>query len=351
MNIAKILYKDDRNALLAFNGEFDKNYRKIPAVVEIRELLNEASNVAKKTPPKVSRSEKELAWESAEKTDIYDVLYHLKSLADRQTHNPRKNRSREGNKRSEYTIGKSYRKFLMLAFLCCIPPDRQEFLRNLEIGESFVWGEIRFNEVIPAEKMKDPSKARWVLGATDGKTYEDYGFQPYYLPNHEFFDGTYLYDYVNRWIEHFRPIYKPKTSHLFFKIQANIPLDHHSVYDIIRRTIEGFTGSAIGPHYLRTLFNSYLSNYQVQPQLKTNMRKRQMRHSDEIAEECYVIPDVEIIDQPTWDFMQDLLMRSGDKNLSPNTLSKNLKEVLKLIPSLTTEEREITIRACGAIGV
>ena len=323
LNVAKFLYRNERRSDTRHG--YDEDYKGIPAVQEIRKLCNKYRKEAKSSQPVIPRSQKTIPWldedDSQTLPDIYDVLLHLKSLADAKKTNPPKTASPSGKKsffrieREPQAISKNYHKFLILAFFCVLPPARQQVVRNLIIGESFVWGEIVREEVIDASQMLDPSKARWIIGLRHGKTFTNYGFHPYYLPNHKFPDGTFLYDYMNRWVNEYRILLEPKTAHLFIGPRTQIGLTTSGVYDLVRNVIEGFTGMAVGPHELRRLFNSYIENGHINPQLKTNMRNRQMTQSDEIAKEVYTTSDAEKIDRPMMELFQNIINTKGKINV------------------------------------
>jgi hypothetical protein len=347
LNVAKFLYRNERRS--DTRQGYDEDYKGIPAVQEIRKLCNKYRKEAKSSQPVVPRSKKTIPWldedDSQTLPDIYDILLHLKSLTNAKKRNLVKTAYQSEKKRSyrknrtPLAISKNYYRFLILAFFCVLPPARQQVLRNLVIGESFVWGEIVGEEVIDASQMLDPSKARWIIGLRHGKTFTTYGFHPYYLPNHQFPDGTFLYDYMNKWVDEYRILLEPKTDHLFIGPMTQIELTPEVVYKMVRRIIEGLTGMAVGPHELRRLFNSHIENGHVNPQLKTNMRNRQMTQSDEIAKEVYTTSDAEKIDRPMNDFFQGMISTKGKINVIIPDLPPRYLTTVDLWGILTPEQK------------
>ncbi|MBW4549185.1 MAG: hypothetical protein KME25_32990 [Symplocastrum torsivum CPER-KK1] len=338
LNIAKFLYQEERK--VDSRKGYDVAYKGIPAVEEIRKLINENTKKVKQQDPVIPKSKKAIPWHEVDENirDIYDVLIHLKTLADTERLNRYRNR-RIGKKRSTTAIAGNYQRFLLYAFFCVMPPARQQILRSLIIGESFVLGQIIGKEVIDARQMADPSKARWVIGMRNGKTFDTYGFNPYYLPNHQFFDGTFLYDYVNKWVHEYRSLLAPKTNHLFFGLRNKKPLTPTSVYRTVRSATEGFTGKSVNPHEMRRLFNSHIENLHVAPQLKTNMRNRQMAQSDKIAKEVYTTPDAEKIDAPMNQFFQDMISKKGKTNLTIPDLPPHGLNVVDLWAAMLPEQK------------
>jgi hypothetical protein len=350
LNVAKFLYRDERSDTLQ---GYDDDYKRIPAVQEIRKLSNKYRKESKSSQPAIPRSQKTIPWFDEDNSknilDVYDVLLHLKSRADAKKQNPLQITYPSGKKhfirkdRQLTAIAKSCYRFLIFAFFSVIPPARQQVLRNLIIGESFIWGEIVEEEVIEASQMTNPNKARWIIGLRDGKTFSTYGFHPYYLPNHEFPDGTFLYDYINKWIDEYRKTLKPKTNHLFVGPFTKIGLTRDAIYEIVRGIIEGLTGMAVGPHELRRLFNSYIENGHVNPQLKTNMRNRQMTQSDKIAKEVYTTVDADKIDRPMNDFFQNLISKKGKINVTiPDLPPRGVNEV-DLWGVMTPEQKALIL--------
>jgi CRISPR/Cas system-associated endonuclease Cas3-HD len=343
LNIAKFLYQEERK--VDSRKGYDLEYKGIPAVEEIRKLINENGKQVKKQEPAIPKGKKTIPWHEVDENtpDIYDVLLHLKTLADTE----RRNRCRKeciGTKRSTAVIAGSYQRFLLYAFFCVMPPARQQIIRSLIIGESFVLGQIIGKEVIDARQMADPAKAQWVIGMRNGKTFDTYGFNPYYLPNHQFPDETFLYDYIDKWVHEYRSTLAPKTNHLFFGLKSKESLTAISVYQTVRAATEGFTGKSVNPHEMRRLFNSYIENLHVAPQLKTNMRNRQMAQSDKIAKEVYTTPDAEKIDAPMNKFFQDMISKKGKTNLTIPDLPPRGLNVVDLWAAMTPEQKSAFLK-------
>jgi hypothetical protein len=94
------LYRNERRSDTRHG--YDEDYKGIPAVQEIRKLCNKYRKEAKSSQPVIPRSQKTIPWldedDSQTLPDIYDVLLHLKSLADAKKTNPPKTASPSGKK-------------------------------------------------------------------------------------------------------------------------------------------------------------------------------------------------------------------------------------------------------------
>ncbi|MFM7437828.1 MAG: hypothetical protein ACKO2V_04390 [Snowella sp.] len=105
-------------------------------------------------------------------------------------------------KRSKKFIAKDLQRFLMLGFLSVVPPLRRRTLAELELDRTLVHGIETESGFIPRDKMQNPAEAIFYYDMLpdDYKTGKTYGNYFVSIPNYRFKDGSYFYDYLNKWL-------------------------------------------------------------------------------------------------------------------------------------------------------
>jgi hypothetical protein len=269
INTAKYLYNDKTSD--------PRQYRDIPIILLLRKQMRSLRQTEGKAAPRIAFEAKSLPW-----TATYQVLLQLKQEADTVVLHqvaPRRTGGIAAFPRKTKGTGRSHMRFLLLAFFVLIPPVRSRTIRELELGRTLVWGGLQDGRVVPPERLPDPAQAQWFIHLKPqdyktGATYQDYVGA---VPNTSFSDGTCLYDYLERWIKVYRPLFQPQHQLLFMKHNGD-PLSKDDLNGIVRRFFFKFTGIPVTPKELRPMYVTYLRNQRAS-EAELDAAARAMQHS------------------------------------------------------------------------
>lgn len=202
-------------------------------------------------------------------------------------------------KRSKKCIAKDLQRFLMLCFLCVVPPLRRRTLAELELGRTLVHGIETESGFIPRDKMQNPAEAIFYYDMLpdDYKTGKTYGNYFVSIPNYRFKDGSYFYDYLNKWLyEEYRDellLNGQIHQHLFVRFNNNkkgdligdpIAITSYSV--IIADLTKKFAGIEIRPQMFRAIYRTHYVNIGASPDVLESLAFF-MQHSPETAAKVY----------------------------------------------------------------
>ena len=254
-----------------------------PILLHLKLLAKTEKEKGQNAPRAVPIEKKFVSYE-----EVLQVVVELKKRADQQE----RVAGRRGTKirfgpRSPQEMARACSRFLMIAFLSVFPPDRQQLLRDLEIGTSFVRGCFGAGNVFtPEDEMDDPSQARWCFNLTKYKTHKTYGNVKITVPNYSFGDGTTLYDYIDLWLNQYRSLLNPKGNWLFVRHREGDKWEDTDVHGMIVKVFHRYTGKSVNPHMLRHIFNTYLEETNASKDVKTASRKM-MKQSDKMGSTKY----------------------------------------------------------------
>ena len=267
VNVTKYLYKNQID---------ESNIETIPPILlKLKALRRVEEKGARNSPRAVPIEKKFIEYE-----EVLRVVVELKKLADQK-------KRTDNRPRVPSAIASAYSRFLMISFLSLLPPDRQQFIRELEIGTSFARGCFGRGDIfIPEAQMSDPSQAGWCINLTKYKTHKTYGDCKITLPNYSFGDGTNLYDYVDLWLNHYRALFKPKGNWLFVRRYEGDKWTNESVHGMVVTVFHRRALKPVNPHMLRHIFNTHLEESHAPITVKSASRKF-MKQSDKVAESSY----------------------------------------------------------------
>jgi hypothetical protein len=278
IRLAKFLYKNQTDKGM------HKHYEDIPVVNRLKIFAIDIQERGSKAPV-VPHSKKFLKW-----TEIQVVLEKLRFEADLEENwfwHKRSNKY-EPHKRRITAVATCYQRFLMLAFLVLIPPDRQRTFRELKIGNNLMFGTFEDRRFIPQERMENPSDAKWYifLGEDEYKTWDTYGEWYVPVPNTIFLNGKVFYQYIERWINELREVFKPNHDYFFTGKYTKKSLNTHQFYQVIRAIFVRFTGIPVNPHELRHIYSTHLRDIRA-TQAEIASSAFIMKHSEKTASEKY----------------------------------------------------------------
>lgn len=227
-----------------------KDYRDIPIIEELRELLRAANKRIKNTPKVADENKKWLDW-----SEYLAAVERLKEECAL--------RLDCGQRRSDKAIAWSYQRYLIAAFLAYMPPDRQRTLRELELGRTLI---------------KDRDKWFINLGVDDYKTGKVYGEQISEVPE-------IIYPELEEWLNKWRLAFNPKHNFVFSRGNGK-PMNEESIYTLFTSMMCRLTGKRTNPHLVRAMA---ITHFQRSGATDAEMEALAlaMKHSREMQREVY----------------------------------------------------------------
>lgn len=251
IGLAKFIYLDETD------HENIKSFDDIPTIVRLRKLRCQIGKEIKFTPECIPFEQKSIPWEQA-----IEVLICLQKEADSLVYNVKDEACKSGHStrsRAETSIASSLQRFLILAFMTLIPPDRSRTIRELEVGRTLKQGSYESGVFVPIKRMQNPLKAEWYLYLTamDYKTGKHYGTYQGKLLDIPLGNKSF-YQYINDWLTKYRAVLKPKHN-FFFTGKDGQPLNTSSkLLGVVKGAFVKFTGVPVTPKELRRMYVTYL---------------------------------------------------------------------------------------------
>lgn len=281
-----------------------------PILLHLKVLVKAEKGKEQNSPRAVPIEKKFVSYKEA-----LQVVVELKKRADQKE----RVRGRTRNKtkmyfepRSPQEVARACSRFLMIAFLSLLPPDRQQLVRELEIGISFVRGCFGAGNVfIPEDKMSDPSQANWCFNLTKYKTHKTYGDVKITVPNYPFGGGTTLYTYIDLWLNQYRSLLNPEGDWLFVRHNKGDKWEGNDVWSMVVTVFHRQTGKSVNPHMLRHIFNTYLEETNAPKDVKSASRKL-MKQSDKIGSTKYNHAITDRVVAPAIEFMRGMVAEAFD---------------------------------------
>ncbi|MEP0755825.1 hypothetical protein NDA03_26945 [Trichocoleus sp. Lan] len=269
ISLAKFLYRDETDE------DYSLECMDVPVVRRLRVFCNNLEKEKRSSRPAVPYHEKAITWEQTllalEKLRIEANLTHVDANLKSGIIQPKK--------RSMQARANSFMRFLIFAFFVLVPPDRGRTFRELRIGETFKHGSFHGDIFIPKDRMLNPLEGRYYIHLLpdDYKTGDAYGEWVGEVPNTQFPDGSYFYDYLNQWLydevvsvhrrhkityKGMRSVLQPEEhNYLFFGPRNKKPLnDASQMTSKVRYPIERLTGTPLAPHTLRKIFRTFIKD-------------------------------------------------------------------------------------------
>lgn len=245
---AQFLYRDETNR---FNG-FD--YSDIPVLVLLKNKRQKLKEEAQNAPLAADISLKWLEWD--------DFVHFVKQLEleCRPQYNANKRRTLRA-------IARSYRRFLICAFLCYLPPDRQRTFRELQEGKTLVKGYFQ------GRFFQNSKDGEWYiyLGEGDYKTDQTYGNSFKKIPD-------LLVPYLEKWLEQYRTVFNPTHNYVFTQENGKPFTKASNFSAIIRHAAYRLTGQLLHSHLIRHMLVTHLKRLKVSKDLQESVALS-MHHS------------------------------------------------------------------------
>lgn len=253
INFAEYLYKD------ITDDEDNNDYQDISLIKKLRiirqDLRNEGNNFCPKIIP--------FNW-----NEILQIMYRLKKEADQNHGYDATHKNYQGKKLTKIQKSIHLRDFLMVAFFCVIPPDRQRTFRELKFGETLKYGlrDAQRGIFTPYDKLKKGQKPKYYIHLLPDqyKTGKKYGIFWWEINNQNFEDGTTFYDYINMWLfESYRDELANKKTDYFFIARcgdAFAEVERGRFTHCFKFIINRKTRFPLNPHALRHIYITHVRN-------------------------------------------------------------------------------------------
>jgi len=255
--IAKFLYYKETDASTA------GDYGDIPVMLMLREELKEAKDRAEDAPPVADESLKWLDW-----PEFLACVHHLEEECQPLYS--------YGVKRTLTANARSYQRYLLLALLAYIPPDRQRTLRELEVGKTLVRGIFHNNKV-----FEDQEDGDWYIRLTrkDYKTGKKRGDQWLMVPK-------ILYPHLEAWLNQWRAEFSPSHNFVFTKENGKPYQKASDLSSIISRATYRLAGKLTTSHLIRHMLITYMKQKGASDEVMRSLAEA-MHHSTKMQTEIY----------------------------------------------------------------
>ncbi len=259
----------------------------LPIIQQLRILKNATLKRAKITPDVVPYSSKSVPWDKA--LEVLDKLRAEANLTEYRYLRKRATRQIRTQSRRKTGIADSLQNFLIVAFLLVIPPLRPRVYYELEIGTTLVRGLFKNGIFISKDKLSASEESFWYIHLLPqqyktGKVYKEYWKD---VPNIKFPDGSFLYGYIEQWLDEYRDLEGLCEHQYFFRrSRLNTQFDHIHWRDRICNIFDRFTGVPVAPKEFRKMYVTFLKDSGV-TEAQLEAAATAMQHSRRMQSTIY----------------------------------------------------------------
>jgi hypothetical protein len=177
--------------------------------------------------------------------------------------------------RSLTAIGQSYQRFLLVAFLAYIPPQRSQVLRTLAVAGLPLPESALKTEVMEAESVLYPDSEGWWLKLVPPKPKGQHSPCLIQVPNLSYSDGRCFYQYLEEWLLHYvyedvhgttvtvpglRSCFNPYHRQLFTQKKGAPYAEAAPFSKLLRYPAYRLTGKALDFHTVRRMYAAFLQH-------------------------------------------------------------------------------------------
>jgi len=263
VNLCKWIYYDQTQDFARERG-----YRDIPFIAVIRQMGNDFTKEHNESGAYANyrrdKKAKMIPWELLLKAS------HLAFFKLEQDYKYMLGKKANGElrvikaHRGDSAIIRDFQNALILAIATAVPPNRSKVYYQMELGNNLVKGAYIASGVFRSidELSEDQAKnaAWWFrLAPGDGKrnTIKREGWEVP-IPNLKYITGKTLYEYLEDWINNWRPLLKPNHNFLYTTENDNSrPLNSSNYGQRFFRTVRRHVGKGVRPHLTRSMLITY----------------------------------------------------------------------------------------------
>lgn len=288
--LAKFIYRDELNKSLEF--EYDDD------IFMVKKLRKKENSIKLFKGDAKSYDDRIIPWQKA--LEVLEIL-RINSLATHYQF-PKSRQLINLKDKSRYMY------YFIAVSLCMLrPPLRSSDYPSLKINElvndsetnSILLGEYKNKKFLFKNQMDNPEEAKWYIRLQEYKTKKIYGvYWSRPIPNIQFKDGTFYYDYLEDWINNKRN-YDGKCNHNFL-LRAeltNKPLNEDQWHDLIVTRFLNYAFVPVVPNSLRHMYVTEVRNNRATEDEKIAVAY-EMLHSKETASKTYNEQTAEEITAP-----------------------------------------------------
>ncbi|HEY9881748.1 MAG TPA: hypothetical protein V6D29_25075 [Leptolyngbyaceae cyanobacterium] len=316
----------------------------------MRQKLIAVNNVRKKTPKVIPYKERSVSWDV-----VLEVLKQQQRKTEEiyryQTINRKGKTVSVRQLRKPTAIACDVQRLLVICFFALIPPDRNRTVRELELGRTLIKGVKQGDTFVPLEQMAYPESAKWYIHLTpeDYKTGKVYGDYCTPIDNIELGNGKTFYDFLQAWIDQYRPLFKPDHNFLFIKVKsamggkAGEPMSRANLTSCVKALFYKFSAVPVVPQSLRKMYVTHLKNNRAS-KAEMEAAAKAMKHSTLMQNTEYDEQDLEDKLAPIVELNQQFVKRafqSADKQLLPLTADGWLDAHRLTVPQIKQLIREL----------
>lgn len=279
-----------------------KRHQDVPIVQLLRQNLADVQAVAKQR-----RSNQQVSKQIPDWTEFLATVEQMRqhcTVGIVHTFPARKSDPNPSPHRALAAIAYSYQCFLLAAFFCYLPPQRQQVWRNLKFfaGSSIDQGEAHANQDPEVSGYLYKEDEQWWLHLLKDKykTGKAYQNLPIKIPNIQYQDGRCFYQYLNEWLFEFeyetprgreqinglRQVFDPQHEYVFTQRYGKRFVHASNFNKLLQSSSYGILGESLTPELLRHMFANYISSQRFYREVKPSMAAW-MQHSSEKLAEVY----------------------------------------------------------------
>jgi len=257
IGVAKFLHQQETDYLN------EKDFKDIPVIRALRKAHKAAKKRIEQEPPTIDEAKKWLEW-----PEFLQVVQHLEQECQPFY--------QHGTRRSPSAIAASIQRFLIVAFLAFLPPDRQRTYRELEVGKTLLKGHLD-----ESGRFTESETGRWYihLGYGDYKTADTYGVQWHQVP-------SILEPMLETWLAEHRAVFEPQHNFVFTQKDGKPFTTAASFGSVFKRAVRRHTGQATTPHLVRHMLITYLQLNDASDAVMASLAAA-MHHSRQAQQQIY----------------------------------------------------------------
>ncbi|MEP0755742.1 hypothetical protein NDA03_26525 [Trichocoleus sp. Lan] len=387
------------------------DYDKIPVLKVIAKYSHKASvEIAEWERQKRYVADQELKW-----PDPIEGKTGLSTVREQVLEPLRKEcrfKTKDKKPRGGSAIATSLQRYLVWSFLANMPARRQEELRSLKLS---LCCPIKRPQEVPSDGLYHPlpplemrskrydgslednylyktyvhkrefyAHGVWVLDIQKYKTFKMHGPQSIVIPNRQFGDGTYLYDYIERylygwwlpggrnkqqiydwwlpelmgcrgrWVTQGRIEFNPKDlpctkdktdgdiwswGYLFVRSSAGVPFKAGEFALLVENSAHRVSGKYISPHTMRSIWATWAYQVQLTDQQKESLAYA-MGHTLKTLKTIYERCTPEEKRRPIEEAIDEMLFKTFQPQKPETPLTPDLAQLAQKLEKLTGSQRE-----------
>lgn len=279
-----------------------KRHQDVPIVQLLRQNLADVQAVAKQQRSAQQESKQIPDWTEFLAT-VEQMRQHCK-VGIVHTFPARKSDTDPIPHRALAAIAYNYQCFILAAFFCYVPPQRQQVWRNLTfVGSRRSKDEIYANQNPEVSGYLYKEDEQWwlYLFKDEYKTSKAYQSLLIKIPNIQYQDGRCFYQYLNEWLFEFeyetprgiekvdglRKVFDPQHEYVFTQRNGKRFVHASNFNKLLQSSSYEISGESLTPELLRQMFANYISSQKFQRDFVPHFRAWTSHSLEKLSEMYY----------------------------------------------------------------